>query len=845
MSGLRNSIKTILTGMPASPCAKVGHFMLPAVLFLSFISRAQPAITKQPVNNTRCAGLECFFEVQATQAVSWQWQQDANDGAGFKDVAGANRSYYAPKAQVSMTGYKFQALVKDANGAVTTSDAATLTVFTSPKILTAPSPSVACENEAATFTVAASGSGTLNYTWFQQLPQSEKFTKLEQANPTLRLADIALNMSGNKYWVEVTVGTCLSSTSDNKVSLTVNPAPAVTVHNPAEVCSPATIDLTDPKVTEGSAPGLTYSYFTDPAAANALTLPAAVATGGTYYIRGKQKSCYSKPAPVILTVKATPAVKQTVQETVCSGGDTGIILSNPNGGTNTLFKWTVSANPNITGAADQSTAAQGPIVQTLTNTSGTYQSVTYTVTPVASPCPDGTPVDFSVQVSNVTAPDVVTEPATISACSGTLFSVTLSSVAKVKGFKWEYLPADHVSGGISQTTLSPGPLTGTLTTDAFTAQTAGYLVTAYGEDCTGKRKKMSAQVKPLPAAKAVPEEVSICTGGNYDVALEDPTGVPGTQFKWKISAPPVLRDWQDQTTLTGGTMRVHLTSSSAQKEQATYTVTPVAADCPGTGIAVKVNVDAAVSITTQPASGEFCPGDKMELSVVAAGSGALIYQWQKNGKDITGASDSKYAIPALTQGDGGKYLVNISSGCATTPSNEAVITVDNTTFFAAAKAVISAQTIDYTGYADYTYTGPEAALTWDFGDQTKSQMAAVRHYYYKAGNFPVTLRAERNPACIKEFSVGTVTVGGPALELFTCHETRYGTGFYPNPVKDIFFIKSENEWQSAVLSDQTGQVVRIVPAGKGGVNIENLAPGLYYLQVRTVKNSVNLRLIKQ
>ena len=137
--------------------------------FKQKITVEKPSIGKQPQNVSVKAGEQATFTVAATGTdLKYQWQIDRNDGKGFADIAGADRASYTTSAvDKNCNGYKYQCVISNSAGSVTTG-AATLTVtedVTPPVQPTVKKPGISKQpqnvsvkaGEQATFTVKATG----------------------------------------------------------------------------------------------------------------------------------------------------------------------------------------------------------------------------------------------------------------------------------------------------------------------------------------------------------------------------------------------------------------------------------------------------------------------------------------------------------------------------------------------------------------------------------------------------------------------------------------------------------------------------------------------------------------
>ncbi|MFW5663294.1 MAG: immunoglobulin domain-containing protein, partial [Bacteroidota bacterium] len=92
----------------------------------------------------------------------------------------------------------------------------------------------------------------------------------------------------------------------------------------------------------------------------------------------------------------------------------------------------------------------------------------------------------------------------------------------------------------------------------------------------------------------------------------------------------------------------------------------------------QINVLPPVKITRSPADTTVSAGNPIEFHVSARGVN-LSYQWQKNGNNIIGATDSTFAIESVADQNDGSYRCIVSGDCNSDTSLAAVLIVEPVT----------------------------------------------------------------------------------------------------------------------------------------------------------------------
>ena len=340
----------------------------------------------------------------------------------------------------------------------------------------------------------------------------------------------------------------------------------------------------------------------------------------------------------------------------------------------------------------------------------------------------------TLTLSNTGTTAVTISQATV---TGAGFSVVggMSSVSIAAGmkhaFQIQFAPkaAGNASGSISiASDAANSPLAITLsgmgtTALAITAQpenqsvtagqTATFFVAATGTGTlTYQWKKTAMAISGATAASyTTPPTMSSETGTQYSVVVTDgsssvtssmailtvtaaavapsitaqpanKTVTAGQTATFSVTATgtaPLTYEWKKNgAVISGATASSYTTAAAAASDNnAKFTVTVTNSVSSAASNAATLTVNVPPSITTQPASTTVNAGQTATFSVAATGTGALSYQWKKNGANISGAMSATYTTPAaLASDNGSQFTVTVTDQISNVTSNAATLAVN-------------------------------------------------------------------------------------------------------------------------------------------------------------------------
>jgi hypothetical protein len=389
------------------------------------------------VSGAICPGTSVTFSVQSSANMgatpTYQWRLNGSPISG-ETAATYTTTTLAPGDAVSleMTSSLAPACLTATSA---TSNAISFSFNASTAIVTQPTPQAVCAGTNATFSVSATGQGTLSYQWsLNGVAISNNGTAI---TPNLVVSAVGSGNLGN-YTVAVT-GLCGTVTS-SAAALTLNAATAITTQ-PAAVTACAGSSASLSVVATGSG---TISYQwrkdgVDISGANSSTLsfPSLSASDAAAYSVVVTADCGAvTSSSALVTVQPTTQITgQPAAATVCAGSAANFSVS-ASGTAPLTYQWLLNGT-SIGGA----TSSVYSIASASTANAGQYSVV------VSGTCGNATSNNALLTVN--VAPTVTTPPASQSICTGG--AVTFSVVAAGSGpltYQWRYGSTD-INGATS------------------------------------------------------------------------------------------------------------------------------------------------------------------------------------------------------------------------------------------------------------------------------------------------------------------------------------------------------------------------------------------------------------
>ncbi len=399
------------------------------------------------------------------------------------------------------------------------------------------------------------------------------------------------------------------------------------VGNNQSACFGQTVDLTAATVTNGSAAGLSYSYFTDAACTNAVATPTAVGAG-TYYIRANSGGCLLENIqPVTVTINALPTVSISVTETSGTTANDGTICA---GDAATLtasgaatYVWSTTAT---TAAITESPATTTTYTVTGTDANGCQNTASTTITVNALPVASIVVAETSGTTNNdgtICAGDAAsltasggssyswsngatTAAITVSPSSTTTYTVTVtdgngcistaSTTITVNALPITYnvtgggaycsggvgslIGLSGSDSGVSYELYFGGSATGNIVTGTGSAISFGTITTAgtytvvASNATTGCSTNMSGtasvSINQLPTISTSLTQPTTCVSNDGGATLTLGGAAGPYTFNWTGAGS--VQGQQDQTTLLVGTSSVVVTAANGCQASASFTL---------------------------------------------------------------------------------------------------------------------------------------------------------------------------------------------------------------------------------------------------------------------------------
>ncbi|MEM7167127.1 MAG: immunoglobulin domain-containing protein [Planctomycetota bacterium] len=592
-----------------------------------------PTVTAQPVGTTVCEQETVSFSVAAngTPPLSYQWRKNG------MPLANETSSTLALGAVSPTDAATYDVVVTNVCGSVTSAPAL-LMINLFPQIVVAPVNETVCESDSLVLSVTATGTEPLSYQWRKNgvaIP-GEIGTMLPINDATVADAGTYDVVVTNLCGVETSVG----------ATVTIQTHPVIVeFSDSSEVCDSTAFVLS--VSATGSEP-MSYQWRKNGAdlpGANSTTLTISsmsFSDVASYSVVVSNGCSTVTSGDAALTLLTPPVITlEPLSQNVCAGTPV-TFTAGATGSAPLQFQWRRDGN-DIPGANSDTLSLPAVAPED----AGMYELV------ATNSC--GVATTGAASLTVTVQPGIVTGPESQAVCEGdsVTFSVFASGTNPL-GYQWRVNGIDI-----------PGATTDTYAIGNVTSAHSGNYDVRVTNICGAVTSNSATlTVQTAPSILTQPVGVSGCEGSRVSLNIV------------AAGSGPLLFQWRkDGVDINGATGNVYTIDEMDLSTTGVYEVV-VSNNC-GSLISAPAGVDMKTmpNIVTQPTDQNACAGDTVMLSVVAAGTAPIGYQWRINGVNVPGATSPNLVLSNVTDNNAGMYEVLVSNDCGSVTSQAVSLTV--------------------------------------------------------------------------------------------------------------------------------------------------------------------------
>ena len=542
---------------------------------------------------------------------------------------------------------------------------------TAPTISSAPTDQTVCAGSNATFTVTASGSGTLSYQWQESTNGGSAWSNVGTNSNTYTITAPTASQTGYKY--KVIISTLCGTTTSNIVTLTVNTAPAITT-NPsnASVCEGSSNTFT------AAATGTGISYQWQVSTGGGFSNVGSGGTAASYTLNsitlGQTGYQYQvvvtgtcpTPAtstPATLTVTGAPGISvQPADVTNCVGATATFSVTASGSGLS--YQWQVNTGGGFGNVASNGTSATYSVTSSTALSGNSYRVIVS-----GAGCSTSTTSNAATLTVN-TLPSITTQPTGNTLCEGSNITFTSAATGTNIAYQWQV----STNGGSSWSNVASAGNGATYTLNSITAglNNSQYHVVVSGT-CTPSVTSSNATliVSTAPSISTNPSDATVCAESNHTFNVAA-TG-SNLSYLWQVSTD----GGSSFNNVASGGSNATYTINNTNVSQSGYlyqvivsgTCTPNTTSLPAT---LTVNALPDISISVAPDNVVY-PGQTVTITATSNPITST-YTWLLNNQAInqTGVS--------ITVGNNelGAYTASVTDLNGCTNTSAAIIIKDTT-----------------------------------------------------------------------------------------------------------------------------------------------------------------------